>query len=520
MGEIPPVDNVSYLAIADHLVNGRLDDAVNGYWSPLFSWLLVPFALVPLSDNGSAFLIGIAATVLTVGRLRLLCRRLSADSRWSRTLIEILLTGTITYQVLTMVRLSGPDQLTALFLIAALVELLGVERSPRRRGLLVGGFSILAFLAKVTALPLMIGVMCLWLLVTVVNRRLAADPDPQLQPRATFRIALACLLVAAGFSSVILSVHYGEPTFSRSASYHAAITSPGAQGNPFEWAGLLAPANETAVSAWEDPSTASTANGERVDLTAPAENPSGRSSERGDTRPMRFVDNLSATVRPATLLAATVLVAAVSAFCALLHLVTQWWSRRAASAPVIGTVVVAMAVAMNVGGLALSVVNPRYLIGPTLLAVPIATWGLTSLGRRWQTFRGTVPLLLGVAVVVAIGSSIRPMLLLDQYPDIVDDERHLVESADFLRAGQRVASAELDLGLTGTCRLAGCTYWGAPVSTSRPALDEELSEAQIDVLVVSEESGMNERLRFPIVAEVRGVTLLDVTSTHLSLDET
>ena len=39
-------DGISYLTIALKYFNGNITDAINGYWGPLFSWLLVPFLYI------------------------------------------------------------------------------------------------------------------------------------------------------------------------------------------------------------------------------------------------------------------------------------------------------------------------------------------------------------------------------------------------------------------------------------------------------------------------------------------
>jgi len=39
-------DGISYISIAQKYLRGDYGNAVNGYWSPLFSWLLMPFLLL------------------------------------------------------------------------------------------------------------------------------------------------------------------------------------------------------------------------------------------------------------------------------------------------------------------------------------------------------------------------------------------------------------------------------------------------------------------------------------------
>ncbi len=39
-------DEISYINIAHAYAAGHLENAINGYWSPLFSWLMTPFILL------------------------------------------------------------------------------------------------------------------------------------------------------------------------------------------------------------------------------------------------------------------------------------------------------------------------------------------------------------------------------------------------------------------------------------------------------------------------------------------
>jgi hypothetical protein len=39
-------DSLSYYMVAQKISVGSFNDAINAYWSPLFSWLMVPFILL------------------------------------------------------------------------------------------------------------------------------------------------------------------------------------------------------------------------------------------------------------------------------------------------------------------------------------------------------------------------------------------------------------------------------------------------------------------------------------------
>ncbi len=39
-------DEISYINIAHAYASGHWQNAINGYWSPLYSWLMVPFLII------------------------------------------------------------------------------------------------------------------------------------------------------------------------------------------------------------------------------------------------------------------------------------------------------------------------------------------------------------------------------------------------------------------------------------------------------------------------------------------
>ncbi|MBK8364923.1 MAG: hypothetical protein IPL24_15040 [Bacteroidetes bacterium] len=38
-------DSLQYINVVQHILDGRFSLAVNGYWSPLISWFLLPFMI-------------------------------------------------------------------------------------------------------------------------------------------------------------------------------------------------------------------------------------------------------------------------------------------------------------------------------------------------------------------------------------------------------------------------------------------------------------------------------------------
>lgn len=531
--EIAAPDNVSYLSIADHWAAGRIDEAINGYWSPLYSWLLVPFAWLDVPALVSEPLLGLLFLVLTIDRLRVLCRRVCTSGRAQVLSIEILLVGALPFLLFATVALLGPDQLLALLVVTALAALLDEHRDPVRRGLAFGGWSALAYLTKSFALPFLLSVGVVWIVISrfrlawdarrsrrTTTAQGAPDGDANVQgardgsQAARFRrqmfaglLGLGVIAVVTVAWGVVLSVHYGEVTISRTATYHAQITAPGAQGNPYYWAGLLEPTHDRAISAWEDPTVAQGVDGEPIDLSARAgsddvpvavdqsdDSPIGSDGsvveqpaadiEGSNVRDRadRFVDNLGEAVRPTAKLAGTTVVAGLGAILALIAVGSR--RRRRATDDddrAWAVVVLLVAAAIYVFGISLVVVVDRYMWPPMLLTVPVATWTIDTLRRR---FAWSTRVFLAVITVIAVASGVRATVALESFSRVAGYGEPLIASAEVIEPGTRVASLVPHFGFMGVCRNAGCTYWGAPIATTGPALAAELGAADIDYLVV------------------------------------
>lgn len=69
---ISDVDGTGYAAVAHHYINGNLKLAVNGFWNPLHSWLVIPFMQAGLSDwaafkvSNAVFAIGSLITLFSL----------------------------------------------------------------------------------------------------------------------------------------------------------------------------------------------------------------------------------------------------------------------------------------------------------------------------------------------------------------------------------------------------------------------------------------------------------------------
>lgn len=69
-------DATSYLSIAEAYTRGEFWNAVNGYWAPLYCWVLAPLLLAGIDRLLAAKLLGLAIGITTLAGLWRLCDRL------------------------------------------------------------------------------------------------------------------------------------------------------------------------------------------------------------------------------------------------------------------------------------------------------------------------------------------------------------------------------------------------------------------------------------------------------------
>lgn len=236
------VDGVCYISIAQKYLRGEVWDAINGYWGPLYSWLLMPFLLVGIEPLLAARLLGWILGLCAFGGLSLLARHY-ALSREARLVVALAALPVVLFFSLFGVM---PDLLLTVLLLFHLYFVFHLDRSRVMYGLLAGATAAAAYLAKSYALPFF---LCHLLLMTACQFFCSArDSAKRVVPRNAF----CALLVFGLISSVwigLLSAKYDKLTWSTSGAFNIAQLAPGAGRNH---GGLTAPPNETAISTWED----------------------------------------------------------------------------------------------------------------------------------------------------------------------------------------------------------------------------------------------------------------------------
>ncbi len=245
-------DGVVYLRIARYYLSGDVGRAVSGYWSPLYSWLLVPWLALGVPGLLAAKLLAVVLALAWVMAVARLGRAYLETIAARRCLVVAAAASVLPWSM----EVISPDLLLAVLLTWYFFVVLhpGMFEKPWRAfasGVL-GGF---AFLAKAYALPFFIAHFFLTVFLQAWTRS-----EPRRLRRAGFVFLagmLGLLLVATPWIG-LLSIKYGTLTITTAASRR---NIPGSvvfgQGHsdraPFPPGVKLVAVADGRLTAWETP---------------------------------------------------------------------------------------------------------------------------------------------------------------------------------------------------------------------------------------------------------------------------
>lgn len=231
-------DAIAQQAITEHINNGEWAFAVNGYWSPLASWLLLPFSWLPVEGMDAFRLMNLV--------LAGICLHLSV-----KILKQLTASITIAYSAACAIAVILP--FWALYYLTADILFLGVllwyvqlhiSGKFYERPVAAGISGTLLYFAKAYGLYFFIAHSLLMLLFR--------EKDKRKQSLSSLGRALFIFIPVCAIWIALLSGRYGHFTISESARYNAAISANRPLLHPCDTMGLIAPLPGYRYSAWED----------------------------------------------------------------------------------------------------------------------------------------------------------------------------------------------------------------------------------------------------------------------------
>jgi len=219
-------DFVAYATLARRLAE-HSDGTVTGYWSPLYSWLMVPLLRLGLSDLTAGRLVLLLAGAGYIVAIFALASRLASRDEPFRT---VFMTGvsccTVLQAIVWSTYLLDPDLLANALLFTYFLLLLD-PRLPQKPwlALAAGLCAGLTYLAKAYMLPFIIVHLLLTLLLLARSSGPAESPIRH-SYKASYLCVMLGLFLVAGPWMTVLSHHYHRLTFSTAGTANHANVSP------------------------------------------------------------------------------------------------------------------------------------------------------------------------------------------------------------------------------------------------------------------------------------------------------
>ena len=240
-------DTFQYLDIAKKYLNGDLKNAINGYWSPMISWLLLLPLLVFKVELLAFKILQLLIGAFTFSQWHRLLKRFPLNERWKKVLVFFPIPFLLDYALLN----ATPDLLfvgLTLVLINQMLE--GRIFKERKSAILTGITGAVLYFTKAFGLPFFLVLMIVFLthqLVKKGNKTLIFKNASTL---------FFVFLILTFFWIFPLSRHYQKFTISEAVRFNmsreAAPLPERGPELPILSKGLYEPLNNNA-SAWETP---------------------------------------------------------------------------------------------------------------------------------------------------------------------------------------------------------------------------------------------------------------------------
>ena len=238
-------DGVSYISIAQKYLSFQVKDAINGYWGPMLSWLMIPLLAMKTDPVVSANILQIIIGSLVLIQSYSLLRKLNF-SLWLRTVTLDTIAIIVTFFIY---RAICPDLLFLLLCLVFLnIILSGSMLTERSAGVFLGLTGAGLYLTKNFGLPFFAVSLIAYTLLYYINRENISHRSRLLK---NFVSGMAIFLVLSGIWILLISVKYGHFTIGTAGEFNRGMIE-GIIEHPVYHNGLIKPPDSTAVSVWED----------------------------------------------------------------------------------------------------------------------------------------------------------------------------------------------------------------------------------------------------------------------------
>lgn len=245
-------DGTSYISIAHHYATGNWQDAVNGYWSPLYSWLIAPFLTYGFDPFQAVLIAKILS--LIIGFFTIIgVSRLASTFQLDGQVKKAVLISSVPITLFFAISRVTSD----LLVVCLLVYYFTIIFNPRYpdkwfNGVLCGLIGAAAYLSKSYIFPFFVVHFLCFNLIYYYKLLKTKKKHYILK---NFVLGFSLFFIISGLWVGTISQEYNKLTIGTATDYNHKIVGPQYQAHPVYFLGLLKPPNNNAISIWEDPST-------------------------------------------------------------------------------------------------------------------------------------------------------------------------------------------------------------------------------------------------------------------------
>jgi hypothetical protein len=239
-------DGVSYMSIAQKYLSHDFKNAINGYWGPLFSWVMLPFLAVGLKPIISANSVLILTGLLVVLASNSVIKKFEIKS-W----LHFLVIDVISVEVVFFVyRAISPDLLIVLFSLIFLIQILnGSLIAGKFSGIFFGLTGAGLYFTKSFGFPFFTAIFFCCSLIIYLKSEISVERRRII---INYITGMVLFLLLSGVWIYLISNKYGHIVIGTAGTYNRALSAPNSPGPPMFYAGLIDPPNPSATSIWED----------------------------------------------------------------------------------------------------------------------------------------------------------------------------------------------------------------------------------------------------------------------------
>jgi YHS domain-containing protein len=238
-------DAVSYIACAEAYANGDFAKSINGYWSPLLCWLIVPFLKLQIQPLLAIKLINLLASLLALHVLSKIGQLFIRNAVYLFGFLIICSSHILLYSLTA----ATPDILALAILLLLLHQALRlVKEVSYKNALLFGLIGALSYLSKYYNFYAFLLIIVLVIAYATAYLRQTF----LLKYIFTSGLVFACI---AGLWILVLYWKYGVLTPTTASAFNAALMGQPAPRYPFLIGNSILPLDYSiyTYTSWEDP---------------------------------------------------------------------------------------------------------------------------------------------------------------------------------------------------------------------------------------------------------------------------